>query len=69
LETSGCELFGKAVLATLGANCQGRIGHFLQEIFREAARSAFIGINWHGVFADSMERSKALDCKLLITLQ
>ena len=53
LKTGRCQLFAERGFVAFGALGQGRIRHFLQQIFCEAASCAFIGINWHGVTAGS----------------
>ena len=47
LKPSSRELLGVRRFTARGAVTQGRVGHFLQLVFSEAASAAFIGVNWH----------------------
>ena len=47
LKPSSRELLGERRFTASGAITQGRVGHFLQLVFSEAASAAFIGVNWH----------------------
>ena len=64
LKTRSRELLGERRFTAGGTLTQRRIRHFLQMVFCEAASAAFIGVNWHGLFAE-WPQFRALDCKLL----
>lgn len=64
LKASSRELLGERRFTAGGTLTQRRIRHFLQMVFCEAASAAFIGVNWHGLFAE-WTLLIAFDCKLL----
>jgi hypothetical protein len=63
LKARSCELLGERRFTASGTHTQRRIRHFLQMVFCEAASAAFIGVNWHGLFAE-WALLRATDCKL-----
>ena len=63
LKACSSELLGERRFTAGGTLTQGRIRHFLQMVFCEAASAAFIGVNWHGIFAE-WTLLRAFDCKL-----
>jgi len=68
LKTRSRELLGERRFTAGGTLTQRRIRHFLQMVFCEAASAAFIGVNWHGIFAE-WTLLRAFDCKLFKSQQ